>query len=441
MQITLPEKVKSIIQTLEDGGYEAYAVGGCVRDSLLGRTPEDWDITTSAKPEEIKRFFRRTVDTGIQHGTVTIMLGNDGFEVTTYRIDGDYEDSRHPKEVTFTSNLLEDLKRRDFTINAMAYNENKGLVDAFDGMKDLENQIIRAVGNPNERFEEDALRILRAIRFSAQLGYTIEAETLEAIKSLAPTLQNISAERIRVELVKLLISQHPERLWTAYDTGVTKVILPEFDQMMQMPQNNPHHMYTVGEHTIRTISAIEPDKTLRLTMLFHDSGKPHTMTKDEEQIYHFYGHERVSEELAEKIMRRLTFDNDTIRKVRRLVLYHDYMPKLTPAKVRNAIHEIGEDIFPLLFPVKRADIAAKSEYKRQEKLQYVDDLEALYQSIMAAGDCLSLKSLAVSGKDLIAAGMKPGKELGETLEQLLKDVLEHPEHNTKEYLLKSVTTS
>ena len=441
MQITLPEKVKSIIQTLEDGGYEAYAVGGCVRDSLLGRTPEDWDITTSAKPEEIKRFFRRTVDTGIQHGTVTIMLGNDGFEVTTYRIDGDYEDSRHPKEVTFTSNLLEDLKRRDFTINAMAYNENKGLVDAFDGMKDLENQIIRAVGNPNERFEEDALRILRAIRFSAQLGYTIEAETLEAIKSLAPTLQNISAERIRVELVKLLISQHPERLWTAYDTGVTKVILPEFDQMMQMPQNNPHHMYTVGEHTIRTISAIEPDKTLRLTMLFHDSGKPHTMTKDEEQIYHFYGHERVSEELAEKIMRRLTFDNDTIRKVRRLVLYHDYMPKLTPAKVRNAIHEIGEDIFPLLFPVKRADIAAKSEYKRQEKLQYVDDLEALYQSIMAAGDCLSLKSLAISGKDLIAAGMKPGKELGETLEQLLKDVLEHPEHNTKEYLLKSVTTS
>lgn len=222
MQITLPEKVKSIIQTLEDGGYEAYAVGGCVRDSLLGRTPEDWDITTSAKPEEIKRFFRRTVDTGIQHGTVTIMLGNDGFEVTTYRIDGDYEDSRHPKEVTFTSNLLEDLKRRDFTINAMAYNENKGLVDAFDGMKDLENQIIRAVGNPNERFEEDALRILRAIRFSAQLGYTIEAETLEAIKSLAPTLQNISAERIRVELVKLLISPHPERLWTAYDTGVTK---------------------------------------------------------------------------------------------------------------------------------------------------------------------------------------------------------------------------
>ena len=441
MQLTLPEKVKTIIQTLEDGGYEAYAVGGCVRDSLLGRTPEDWDITTSAKPEEIKRFFRRTVDTGIQHGTVTIMLGNDGFEVTTYRIDGDYEDSRHPKEVTFTSNLLEDLKRRDFTINAMAYNENKGLVDAFDGMKDLENQIIRAVGNPNERFEEDALRILRAIRFSAQLGYTIEAETLEAIKSLAPTLQNISAERIRVELVKLLISQHPERLWTAYDTGVTKVILPEFDQMMQMPQNNPHHMYTVGEHTIRTISAIEPDKTLRLTMLFHDSGKPHTMTKDEEQIYHFYGHERVSEELAEKIMRRLTFDNDTIRKVRRLVLYHDYMPKLTPAKVRNAIHEIGEDIFPLLFPVKRADIAAKSEYKRQEKLQYVDDLEALYQSIMAAGDCLSLKSLAVSGKDLIAAGMKPGKELGETLEQLLKDVLEHPEHNTKEYLLKSVTTS
>ncbi len=441
MQITLPEKVKTIIQTLEDGGYEAYAVGGCVRDSLLHRTPEDWDITTAAKPEDIKRFFRRTIDTGIQHGTVTVMLGNDGFEVTTYRIDGDYEDSRHPKEVTFTSNLLEDLKRRDFTINAMAYNDTKGLIDAFDGMEDLEKKIIRAVGDPNERFEEDALRILRAIRFSAQLGYTIEEKTLNAIKKLAFTLERISAERIRVELVKLLISPNPDLLRTAYDTGVTKVILPEFDCMMKMPQNNPHHMYTVGEHTIRTIAAIEPDKVLRLTMLFHDIGKPSTMTEDDKQIYHFYGHERASEEMTVKIMRQLTFDNETIRKVRKLVLYHDNKPRLTAAGVRKAIHEIGEDVFPLLFPVKRADIFAQSDYKRQEKVQYVDDLESMYQSIMAAGDCLSLKELAVSGKDLISMGMKPGKEIGETLHRLLYDVLECPEHNTKEYLLKSITTS
>ena len=254
MVIELPEKVKYVIDTLMDAGYEAYAVGGCIRDSILGRKPEDWDITTSANPMQVKNLFRRTIDTGIQHGTVTVMLEKEGFEVTTYRIDGEYEDGRHPKEVVFTSNLIEDLKRRDFTINAMAYNEKDGLVDAFCGIEDLEKKVIRCVGNPEERFQEDALRMMRAVRFAAQLGFSIEKNTKRAIVELAGNLAKVSAERIQVELVKLLVSNHPEEFMTAYETGLTKVFLPEFDAMIKTPQNNKHHCYNVGEHTIEVCS-------------------------------------------------------------------------------------------------------------------------------------------------------------------------------------------
>ncbi|MBR5290579.1 MAG: CCA tRNA nucleotidyltransferase, partial [Erysipelotrichaceae bacterium] len=253
MQIILPSKVKFIIDTIRQAGYEAYAVGGCVRDSILGREPDDWDITTSATPMQVKELFRRTIDTGIQHGTVTVMLDKDGFEVTTYRIDGKYEDSRHPKEVIFTPSLEEDLKRRDFTINAMAYNEEDGIIDLFGGMEDIKNKRICCVGDPMERFSEDALRIMRAVRFSAQLGYTIEKSTAAAIKELAPTLQNISAERIQVELVKLVTSPNPDFLRIAYEQGVTAVIMPEFDRVMETEQNNPHHCYSVGEHTLRAM--------------------------------------------------------------------------------------------------------------------------------------------------------------------------------------------
>lgn len=276
MKIQLPDKVHHIITTLQDHGYEAYAVGGCVRDSILGRDPQDWDITTSATPLETKALFERTFDTGIEHGTITVLLEKEGFEVTTYRIDGKYEDSRHPKEVQFTRSLEEDLKRRDFTINAMAYNEEAGLVDIFDGLQDLDQKVIRCVGNAGERFSEDALRILRAVRFSAQLGFDIEEKTREAISDLASNLRNISAERIQVELVKLLVSPYPERIRLAYELGITSVILPEFDVMMVTEQENLHHCYHVGEHTIHTMMNIAPEKVLRLTMLFHDMGKPAT---------------------------------------------------------------------------------------------------------------------------------------------------------------------
>lgn len=438
--IQLPEKVKTIIQTLQKAGYEAYAVGGCIRDSLLGRTPDDWDITTSAKPSEIKEIFSRTVDTGIQHGTVTVLLDGEGFEVTTFRIDGEYEDSRHPREVTFTASLSEDLKRRDFTINAMAYNEQAGLVDLFQGREDMQKGLIRCVGEPGERFREDALRMMRAIRFSAQLGYAIEPETEKAIRELAPSLSRISVERIQTELVKLVISPHPEYLGRAYEIGVTKVFFPEWDEAMETRQNNPHHCYNVGEHMLRSMAQTKPDKVLRLTMMLHDIGKPQTLTTDSEGTDHFYGHAERGEQLARQILHRLKFDNETIRKVSRLVLYHDYGNSVTPdtRMVRRAMNKIGTDIFPLLLPVKRADMEAQSSYQKEEKQKKLKAWEECCQRIQEQQQCVTLKDLAVTGSDLIDHGMAPGRELGETLQQMLDTVLDHPEYNTKEYLLSLI---
>lgn len=436
--IQLPEKVKFIIDTIMEAGYEAYAVGGCIRDSILLRKPSDWDITTSASPYQVKELFRRTLDTGIKHGTVTVMLDKEGFEVTTYRIDGEYEDGRHPKEVTFTRNLTEDLKRRDFTINAMAYNEKDGLVDIFGGLEDIRCKMIRCVGDPVERFSEDALRMMRAVRFSAQLGYRIEEETSNAIRVLAPDLKKISAERIQTELVKLLTSPHPDYLRMAYETGITKVVLPEFDLCMITEQKNSHHCYTVGEHTLVAMQAVRADKVLRLAMLFHDMGKPLCVTTDEEGIDHFHGHPSVSEEIAGNVLHRLKFDNDTIYMVKKLVKYHDQYIEPQPKNVRRAIRKMGEDVFPLLLEVKEADVQAQSDFLREKKEKNLKDVRDVYQRILEEKQCVSLKTLAINGKDLIdQTGMKPGKELGEVLNDLLDLVTEDPARNTREYLLKA----
>lgn len=440
MELRIPEKAEIILHTLEEAGYEAYVVGGCVRDSILGRSPDDWDITTSAKPEEVKALFRRTVDTGLIHGTVTVMLDKEGFEVTTYRVDGEYEDGRHPKEVSFTASLEEDLKRRDFTINAMAYNPKRGLVDLFGGVQDMENRIIRCVGNPLERFTEDALRILRAVRFSAQLGFSIEGETLKAISVLAPNLKYVSAERIQVELLKLLVSPHPDYLRTAYEAGITKEILPEFDRCMETEQNTSHHCYNVGEHTLHSLLNIRADKVLRLTMLLHDFGKPVVKRTDEDGRDHFKTHGPEGEKMAVSILRRLKMDNDTIRKVRSLIKWHDYRPKGEAVSVRKAISLIGEELFPLYLEVQKADILAQSAYRREEKLARLTAVSALYEEILDRGQCISLKTMALTGRDLIDAGYTPGKELGEILEKLLVHVLENPEDNKKEILLKLAGT-
>lgn len=438
MYLELPEKVKKIIDILEDQGKEAYAVGGCVRDSLLGRIPDDWDITTSATPEEVKKIFRRTVDTGIAHGTVTVLMGGEGFEVTTYRVDGEYEDSRHPKEVTFTASLEEDLKRRDFTINAMAYNPREGVVDYFSGMQDLQKKIIRCVGDPVERFTEDALRILRAVRFSAQLGFVIEEQTRRALRLMAPNLRHVSAERIQTELIKLLLSDHPDYLRIACETGITKEFLPEFDVCMQTQQNTPHHCMTVGEHILCSMGNVRSDKVLRLTMLLHDIGKPVVKKTDDTGRDHFKMHGPEGEKMAGKILRRLKMDNDTIKKVQKLIKWHDYRPQPDLVQVRKAVYMIGEELFPMYLEVQKADMLAQSMYKREEKIKRLEGVAECYSEICEKKQCVSLRGLAVTGRDLIAAGYSPGKEIGLTLQELLETVLEKPELNKKEILLSKI---
>ena len=403
VQIVIPEQVNSILESLQKAGYEAYVVGGCVRDALLGREPHDWDITTSALPTEVKNVFPRTVDTGLQHGTVTVLCGGTGYEVTTFRVDGVYEDGRHPKEVTFTPSLKEDLRRRDFTINAMAYNNASGLVDLFGGQQDLENGVVRAVGDPVQRFTEDALRIMRAIRFSAQL--------------------------------KTLVSDRPELLRTAWAAGITKEFIPEFDRCMETDQINPHHCYTVGEHILKSVSLVRKDRILRITMFLHDIAKPICHTVDEEGIDHFRGHAEVGVHLSKTILQRLKYDNATIRQVTTLIKYHDTQIRLTEPSVRKAVVNVGIDLFPLLLEVKQADFLAQSTYRREEKQAAFDALCGIYSRIVERGDCLSLKELAVNGNDLIKMGVKPGREVGDILTKMFEEVLDVPEHNNKEYLL------
>jgi tRNA nucleotidyltransferase (CCA-adding enzyme) len=438
IKIDLPKNVKFIIDTLESAGYEAYAVGGCVRDSILGRTPNDWDITTSAKPLETKALFKKTFDTGIKHGTISVLLGKEIYEVTTYRIDGEYEDARHPKEVTFTAELKEDLLRRDFTINAMAYNPTSGIVDLYGGIEDLKNHVIRCVGVPHDRFSEDALRIMRAVRFAAQLDYTIEEKTQEAIRELAGTLSKISAERIQVELIKLLTSDHPEFLKLAWELGITKVILPEFDRAMESEQNNPNHAYSVGEHSLKVMQYLPPDKVMRLAGLFHDIGKMDTKTTDEKGVDHFYGHPEVGAKIAAEVFNRLKFDNDTKTKVCRLVECHDWFIGAVPSHIRRYMNRIEEEFFPMIFDFNKADIMAQSFYNREEKLEDLEVLKEAYLKVKEAGDCINIKDLAITGSDVIKAGVPAGPGVGAVLKALLEEVLDDPAKNNKDYLLSRI---
>ena len=440
MKIQMPEAANYIIQTLMAHGYEAYIVGGCVRDSVLGRTPQDWDITTSATPEQTKALFRRTIDTGIEHGTVTIMMDHVGYEVTTYRVDGKYEDHRRPKEVTFTASLLEDLKRRDFTINAMAYNEQEGLVDIFGGAEDLRRGIIRCVGVPQERFDEDALRILRAVRFAAQLDFEIEAKTRQAIREKAEFLRDISAERIQVELAKLITSDHPERIIDAYELGITAIVLPEFDTMMETPQHTVYHKYDVGRHTVAVMQNIDATPVLRWAALLHDSAKPECRTTDEQGVDHFYGHPKAGKAIARRVLRRMKLDNDTIQRVERLVEWHDFGLDGTVTKktLRRALNRMGPDLFDDYAKLRRADMLGQSDYMQEKKQQDYQHLLEMYREIREAQECLLIRDLKLDGKDLIAMGVQPGPDMGKILNDLLQQVLEEPQLNTKEKLKELV---
>ncbi len=442
-KITMPAGARYIIEQLNNHGFEAYIVGGCVRDSLLGKYPNDWDITTSATPYEVKDIFDRTIDTGIQHGTVTVLVGKDisngdeyAFEVTTYRIDGEYTDHRRPDKVQFTVSLEEDLKRRDFTINAMAYNDEQGIIDIFGGIKDLEGGIVRCVGNPTHRFDEDALRILRAVRFAAQLGFEIDEPTKQAMAAQAKFLNDISAERIQVELTKLITSKHPDRLREAYELGITAIVLPEFDAMMKCSQNNPYHKYTVGEHTIKVMEAIPNVSSLRYAALLHDVAKPLTKVTDNNGIDHFRNHPSIGADMAKKVLRRLKLDNNTIDKVTLLVANHDYgMGGIGAKAFRKFLSRLGKENFADFMEIKKADIKGQSDYKLSDREAVLASMEQYYQEIQEKNQCLSIKDLAIDGNYLIKEmDIKPGPELGRILKTLLEKVLDDPEVNTVETL-------
>lgn len=411
MRIQIPSHVEYIIGKLNQNGYEAFAVGGCVRDTLLGRTPGDWDITTSARPEQVKALFRRTIDTGIQHGTVTVMLERTGYEVTTYRIDGEYEDGRHPRQVEFTSDLLEDLKRRDFTINAMAYSHETGIVDAFGGMEDLEKRVIRCVGEPMERFEEDALRILRAIRFSAQLDFSIEEKTREAITRIAPNLAKVSRERVQMELTKLLCSDHPEQIRQVYETGISRYVSEEFSclpwEKAEISPALPKEKYVRWAAFLRCACPMEQDSWQTDLSCEKAAGK--NFCEEREKAVRAGG----------RILRDLKLDNETIGRVKTLTSWCG--EKLLPEapSVRRAMSKMEPEVWDALVELN----------------QYGDEILCLTKEIRAAGDCLDLKHLAVNGRDLMSAGVRPGKDMGEILNRMLQEVLERPENNQKEILM------
>ncbi len=435
-KIIYPENVGYIIDKLNERGFEAFLVGGCVRDSILGKTPYDWDITTNARPETVKNIFDKTYDTGIKHGTVSVAVDNVFFEVTTYRIDGEYKDSRRPENVSFTSSLRADLARRDFTINAMAYNPQTGLVDYFDGLKDLQERQIKAVGNPGLRFLEDALRMLRAIRFSAQLGFSIEKGTFMAITENSGSIRNISRERIRDEVNKLITSPNPSCFNNLYKSGLLAHIMPEFVPCYSTEQNNPYHVYNVAEHIIHTVEAVESTGILRWTMLLHDIGKPARKTTDEKGIDHFYGHPEVSTRMADRILNDLRFDKDSIKKILTLVKYHDIDIFDTKRSVRRVANKVGENLFLQLIEVQRADAMGQNPVFLDKTLEKLDNIKRIYSEIKERHECLSLSQLALNGDDLISLGMKPGKEMKEVLNYLFELVLENPELNERDKLIE-----
>lgn len=435
-----PKAVERIIRALNGAGYEAYAVGGCVRDALLNKKPNDWDLTTSALPEEIKRVFtnERVIETGIKHGTVTLLIDGEGYEITTYRVDGEYTDHRRPDTVQFVNNLREDLMRRDFTVNAMAAHPEEGIIDHFGGKDDLKNGVIRAVGNPEMRFGEDALRILRAVRFASTYDFTIDDETANAANRLAATLENVSEERIFVELKKLLCGKGAERILLSYPK-IIFTVLPELKPMHNLPQVNPHHAYDVWTHTAKTVAAAPADPVYRLTMLFHDAGKPEKKTTDEKGIDHFIGHPLSSAVIAEKILLRLKSDRATIQTVTRLVSEHDLRVPEKRINIRRQISRIGRDLFPMVVNVIRADFMGQNPALLSEKLSYAEALQQEYDAAIEEHACLSLRDMRITGSDLIDLGAN-GKTIGRILEKLLDDIICEKVKNEPQALKKRAQT-
>lgn len=435
MTMDMPKNVDIAINLLQSAGFEAYAVGGCVRDSLLGKTPNDWDITTSAKPEDMKSVFAdfHCIDTGIKHGTVTVVIDGEPLEITTFRLDGEYEDNRHPKSVTFTSDLGADLGRRDFTVNAMAYSKMTGTVDLFGGQNDLKNKIIRCVGDPDRRFNEDALRILRALRFASARDFEIEEKTAQSLLKNCALLGNISEERIAKELLKLVCGKGAKRILTDF-APVLFEILPELQPMYKNSHDNPHHCYDIYEHTLIAVESIDPEPTLRFAMLLHDCGKPAVKKFDENGVAHFYGHQRISAEISAQILARLKVSNKFRDEILFLVSNHDRWELYeNTEKMPRYLSKFGLDGVLKLLKVMRADVLAQSPEYRY-RLDQIADAEEIAKNLAAQKPCLSLRELQINGRTLMDIGIPQGRKLGAVLAQLLDEVIDGVTKNTQEAL-------
>lgn len=436
MRLVLPYNARFIIDRLQQSGYTCYAVGGCVRDSILGREPADWDFTTSALPEEIERVFSdcRTLNFGKQFGTIGVILDNEQYEVTTYRLDGDYSDARHPDTVSFSSSLQDDLSRRDFTVNAMAYNDTDGLIDYFEGQKDLQYGVIRCVGVATNRFAEDALRILRALRFASTLGFSIEPSTSDAILSGRKMLSAIASERISEELLKLLCGEKADFVLRRY-RSVFAVFIPELVGTFDFDQNTKHHNRDVFRHTVASVKNIEPDPVLRTTMLFHDIGKPMSRTTDKFGVSHYKNHPILGAAMTEEILRRLCMPRRFIEEVTTLIRYHDVRLKPDPVQIKQLLGTLGVDTVRRLYKVQHADILAQSMYLREEKLSTLAAVEEETERILSAGECYNLKMLNISGADLLHIGVTSGEEIGRKLDTLLNMVINGELSNDKPTLI------
>lgn len=434
---SLPLGAAFIIDPLQENGFEAYVVGGCVRDRLLGRVPKDWDICTSASPQQVMEVFgdKRVIETGLQHGTVTIVMPDGLYEVTTFRVDGTYSDNRHPDEVKFVKSLEEDLARRDFTINAMAYNDRRGLVDPFGGEKDLADGVIRCVGDANARFHEDGLRLMRALRFASKYGFRIEDGTAEAIHKCSHLLRNIAVERINTELCKLLCGKNVLRVLLDYPDVITEII-PEMKPCVGFRQNNKYHQYNVYDHIAHAVSNYTGEDTVvNVTLLLHDIGKPNCYTQDE-RGGHFYGHGVVSRDIAEGVLTKLRFDNQTKADVLELVLFHDSVIEPTPKTVRRWLNKIGPEQFYRLLEVRMADILAHSKDTQASRIERCNALRTIVGDILEQQQCYTVKDLAVNGYDVMQSGVPEGKEVGAALNEILDKVIGGELENERSALLE-----
>lgn len=445
LTIRLPADVAALLAMLRDAGFPAYTVGGCVRDALLGITPHDWDICTSALPEQMQQVYKdlHTVETGLKHGTLTVVVNHVPYEITTFRVDGEYTDHRHPDSVSFVDNIAEDLSRRDFTVNAMAWSPDSGLVDLFGGREDLAAGVIRCVGDPALRFDEDALRVLRALRFASVYDFSIDPATDAAARKLAPSLHGVAGERIREELMKLLCGKGVGRILRAYPDVLSEII-PEIRPMVGYDQQNHHHSYDLWEHTVRAVENVPAEADFRLAMLLHDTGKPRVRTTDEHGEGHYRGHQAVSAEIAERAADALRLDNATRDRVILMVRYHDIPLRTETGEINldrsfllRKLNRFGEKDLRALIRIHRADrIATGYSSPEREDRRMKERLDAL-DALLAEQPCFTLKDLAVNGRDLQAEGLR-GKEIGETLQRLLEAVMDGTLENTRDVLLQAV---